>query len=158
VLLVLRLPLVYGPGVKGNFLTLMDAIARGETLPLGAIRSRRSLLYVGNLVEAIAAALDTKPAPCGAHFVTDAQSVAVPELARAIGVALDEPVRLPSVPVPLLELGATLLGKRAAVLRLTRTLEVDAASFRAVSGWQPRFQLAEGLAETARWWRMRHAI
>ena len=98
--LILRLPLVYGPGVKGNFLALMDAVARGATLPLGAIRNRRSILYVGNLVEAIAVALDTTPPPTGTHFVTDAQSVAVPDLARAIGVALGEPVRLPSVPGP----------------------------------------------------------
>jgi len=156
--LILRLPLVYGPGVKGNFLALMDAVARGATLPLGAIRNRRSILYVGNLVEAIAVALDTTPPPTGAHFIADAQSVAVPDLARAIGVALGEPVRLPSVPVVALELGARLIGKRATIERLTRTLEVDSTSLTDATGWRPRFALADGLAETAKWWRLRHAI
>ena len=156
--LILRLPLVYGPGVKGNFLALMDAVARGATLPLGAIRNRRSILYVGNLVEAIAVALDTTPPPTGAYFIADAQSVAVPDLARAIGVALGEPVRLPSVPVVALELGARLIGKRATIARLTRTLEVDSTSLTDATGWRPRFALADGLAETAKWWRLRHAI
>ena len=156
--LILRLPLVYGPGVKGNFLALMDAVARGATLPLGAIRNRRSILYVGNLVEAIAVALDTTPPPTGAHFIADAQSVAVPDLARAIGVALGEPVRLPSVPVLALELSARLIGKRATIERLTRTLEVDSTSLTDATGWRPRFALADGLAETAKWWRLRHAI
>jgi nucleoside-diphosphate-sugar epimerase len=156
--LILRLPLVYGPGVKGNFLTLMDEVARGRTLPLGAIRNRRSILYVGNLVDAIVAALDAVPPPTGTYFVADAKSVAVPDLARAIGVALGEPVRLPRVPVLALELGARLLGKRAMIERLTRTLEVDTTSFSAATGWHPRHALAEGLAETAKWWRLRHAI
>jgi UDP-glucose 4-epimerase len=156
--LILRLPLVYGPGVKGNFLALMDAVARGAMLPLGAIRNRRSILYVGNLGDAIVAALDATHSPVGAHFVADAQSVAVPALARAIGVALGEPARIVSVPVWMLALGAGLAGRRAAVERLTQTLEVDAASFTMATGWHPRYALAEGLAETAKWWRTRHAI
>ncbi len=156
--LILRLPLVYGPGVKGNFLALFDAVAGGGTLPLGAIRSRRSILYVGNLVEAISTALDVSPPPSGTHFVADTDSITVPDLARAIGVALDEPVRMWAVPVFALRLGARLVGKHAAVERLTRTLEVDAASFTTASGWHPRHALEVGLAATAKWWRLRHAI
>lgn len=156
--LILRLPLVYGPGVKGNFLALVDAVARGAILPLGAIRNRRSMLYLGNLVEAITAALDVEPAPTGAHFVADAGSVAVPELVRALGAALGEPVRLPRVPVFLLEILARSAGRGAAVQRLTRSLEVDAASFTEATGWRPRCPMAEGLAATAQWWRARHAI
>jgi nucleoside-diphosphate-sugar epimerase len=156
--IVLRLPLVYGPGVKGNFAALLDGIARERPLPLGAVRNRRSLLYVGNLVEAIDAALDAPIAPAGVHFVADAESVAVPELARACGAALGVPARLPAVPVWLLELGGWVLGRRAQVARLVGTLEVDAASFTAATGWRPRYRLEEGLAATAAWWRMRHAI
>jgi nucleoside-diphosphate-sugar epimerase len=91
------------------------------------------------------------------HFVADADSIAVPDLARAMGVALDEPVRMWAVPIFALRLGARLVGKHA-VERLTRTLEVDAASFTAATGWHPRYALAEGLAATAKWWRLRHAI
>lgn len=156
--IVLRLPLVYGPGVKGNFAALLDGIARGRPLPLGAVRNRRSLLYVGNLVEAIDAALDAPVPPSGVHFVADAESVAVPELASACGEALGIPARLPAIPVWLLELGGWLTGRHARVARLVGTLEVDASSFTAATGWRPRHRLEEGLAATAAWWRLRHAI
>ena len=156
--IVLRLPLVYGPGVKGNFAALLDEVARERRLPLASIRNRRSLLYVGNLVEAIDAALDAKVPPTGVHFVADVESVPVPDLVVAIGVALGVPARLFAVPVRLLELGGTLLGRRALVERLVGTLEVDAASFSTATGWRPRYVLAEGLATTAAWWRLRHAI
>jgi nucleoside-diphosphate-sugar epimerase len=156
--IVLRLPLVYGPGVKGNFATLLDGVARGRWLPLGGVRNRRSLLYIGNLVEAIDAALDAPVPPSGVHFVADAESVAVPELITACGAALGVPARLTAVPVWLLELGGWLTGRRAQVARLVDTLEVDASSLTAATGWRPRHRLKEGLAATAAWWRMRHAI
>jgi UDP-glucose 4-epimerase len=156
--IVLRLPLVYGPGVKGNFLTLMDEVARERRLPLASIRNRRSLLYVGNLVEAIEAALDAAVPPAGAHFVADGQSVSVPELVTAIGSALGVTARLVAVPVRLLEFGGRILGRRALVARLAGTLEVDTASFAAATGWRPRYDLGEGLAATAAWWRLHHAI
>jgi len=156
--IVLRLPLVYGPGVKGNFAVLLDEVARGRWLPLGAIRNRRSLLYVGNLVLAIDAALDAPVPPSGTHFVADAHSTAVPELAIAIGEALGVPARLTAVPVWLLRLGGWALRRREVVGRLVGTLEVDPSSFTAATGWRPRHRLDEGLAATAAWWRMRHAI
>jgi UDP-glucose 4-epimerase len=156
--IALRLPLVYGPGVKDNFARLLDEVARERAFPLGAVRNRRSLLYVGNLVEAIDAALDARSPPSGVHFVADAKSVSVPELINTIGLALGIPVRLKAVPVGLLEIGGRLLGRRALVERLVRTLEVDALTFSAATGWRPRHTLADGLAATAGWWRTRHSI
>jgi nucleoside-diphosphate-sugar epimerase len=156
--IALRLPLVYGPGVKGNFARLLDEVARARLLPLGGIRNRRSLLYVGNLVEAIDAALDAPSPPSGVHFVADAESVSVPELLNAIGLALGIPVRLKAVPVGLLEIGGRLLRRRALVERLVGTLEVDASTFSDATGWRPRHSLADGLAATAGRWRMRHSI
>jgi nucleoside-diphosphate-sugar epimerase len=156
--IVLRLPLVYGPGVKANFATLLDEVAAERRLPLGAIRNRRSLLYVGNLVEAIDAALDAVAPPSGVHFVADAECPSVPELLTATGAALGVPVHLTAVPVWLLEFGGRVAGQRAKVVRLAGTLEVDASSFTNATGWRPRHSLAEGLAATARWWRMRHSI
>lgn len=155
---VLRLPLVYGPGVGGNFLRLLDAIARGSVLPLGAVDNRRSLLGLGNLALAIDAALDAPMAPRGVHFVGDRDSVSVPDLARATAAALDVPLRLRAIPVPLLRLAGTLTGRRATVERLVDSLEVDTASFRAATGWQPRHTLADELKATAHWWRLRHSI
>jgi UDP-N-acetyl-alpha-D-quinovosamine dehydrogenase len=156
--LVLRLPLVYGPGVKGNFLALLDEIARGRPLPLGLVRNRRSLLYLGNLVEAIEAALAVEPAPHGVHFVADGASVSVPELLTATAEALRTRARLWPIPVSMLRLAGVLLGRQAAVQRLTGSLEVDASSFTAATGWRPRHTLQEGLAKTAAWWMVRHAI
>jgi nucleoside-diphosphate-sugar epimerase len=156
--IVLRLPLVYGPGVAGNFLALEDEIARGRSLPIGAIRNRRSVLGMGNLVEAIDATLDSPTPARGVHFVADAESVSVPELTRAIAASLGVKARLRSVPVAFLRLAGQLSGRRATIDRLTSSFEVDTSSFSEATGWQPRHALAEGLAETARWWRIRHAI
>lgn len=155
---ILRLPLVYGPGVAGNFLALQDEIARGRALPLGAIRNRRSVLGTANLVEAIDAALDAPEAPRGVHFVADGESVGVPDLVRAMAAALGVEARLRAVPVWLLRLAGALSGRRATVERLTESLEVDPATFTAATGWTPRHSLAHGLAATARWWRLRHSI
>src|SRR6185369_16466373 len=77
---VLRLPLVYGPGVKGNFLALLDAVARRAPLPFGAIHNRRDLLYVGNLVHAITRLLDSPEPPIGAWLVADGEALSTPDL------------------------------------------------------------------------------
>jgi UDP-glucose 4-epimerase len=156
--IVLRLPLVYGPGVKGNFATLLDEIARERPLPLGAIRNRRSLVFVGNVIEAIDAALEASPPPSGVHFITDNESISVRDLASAIAAALSVPIQLTSVPVSLLRIGGRIAGKGAIVDRLVSTLEGDGTSFTLATGWRPRHSLHEGLATTAAWWRMRHSI
>jgi UDP-glucose 4-epimerase len=156
--IVLRLPLVYGPGVGGNFLALLDAVARRRVLPLAAVRARRSLLYVGNLAQAVDAALDAVPAPSGVHCLADAVPVALPDLVRALAAALGVPARLVPVPVPLLRLAGVVTGRGAALRRLTTALEVDSSRFREATGWTPAVTLDAGLADTARWWRRRHAL
>lgn len=155
---VLRLPLVYGPGVGANFLALLDAVARRRLLPLGAVVARRSLLYVGNLATAVDAALDAVPPPGGIHCLADAKSVTVPDLVRALAATLGVPPRLIAVPLPLLQLAGRLAGRGAAVSRLTTALEVDTTSFRAATGWSPAVTLDQGLADTAGWWRNRHSL
>jgi UDP-glucose 4-epimerase len=156
--IVMRLPLVYGPGVGANFLALLDAVARRRVLPLAAVRARRSLLYVGNLAQAIDAALDAVPPPVGVHCLADARPVALPDLVRALAAALEVPARLVPVPVSLLRLAGAVTGRAAALRRLTTSLEVDSSGFRAATGWAPAATLEEGLADTARWWRRRHAL
>ncbi len=154
--IVLRLPLMYGPGVKGNFLTLLRAVARGRRLPVGALAARRSLLYLGNLVHGLDAALDAPIPPAGVHFVADAETPTVAELATALGRVLNRPARIVAVPLPLLRLAATLAGRRAVFDRLARPLVVDGASFVRATGFAPPCNLAEGLAATARWWDAQH--
>lgn len=146
---VLRLPLVYGRYARGNFARLVRAVAGGRTLPLASIRNRRSLLYVGNLVDAIVAALRAPEAPRGVHYVADAESVSTPDLVRAIASAWRVRPRLVAAPVALLRVGGLVTGRRAAVDRLAGSLEVDTRSFREATGWTPRYSLDAALADMA---------
>jgi len=143
----LRPPLVYGPRVKAKFLSLMRAIARGWPLPLAAIRNRRSLLYVGNLADAIACCVEATRLPGGAFPVSDGQAVSTPELCRALGRALGRPARLFPVPAGVLEL---LPGMKP----LTRSLEVDDGRLRRELGWRAPLPFDEALSRTAEWYRL----
>jgi UDP-glucose 4-epimerase len=90
------------------------------------------------------------------HFVADAETPTVAELATALGRVLNRPARIVAVPLPLLRLAATLAGRRAVFDRLARPLVVDGASFVRATGFAPPCNLAEGLAATARWWDAQH--
>lgn len=135
-LAVLRPPLVYGPGVKANFLALMRAIARGWPLPLAAIDNRRSVIYVGNLVDAIVRCLGAE----GTYLVSDGESVSTPALCRELGAALGRPARL--VPFP-----SSLLPRK-----LGASLEVDDSVIRERLGWRPPYRREQGLRATAEWY------
>jgi nucleoside-diphosphate-sugar epimerase len=155
---VLRLPLTYGAGVKGNFLTLLEAIAAGRRLPLAGIGNRRSLLNVDNAVSAIVAAL-TVPALAGQTLpIADNETVSTSELAQRIGNALGVPARLFYLPAALLRAGAALAGRHSVAARLLGSLEVDSREFCDLAGWSQPYTLDEGLAATAAWWRLRHAL
>jgi nucleoside-diphosphate-sugar epimerase len=133
-LAVLRPPLVYGPRVKANFLSLMRAVARGWPLPLASIENRRSLIYVGNLVDAINRCLTLE----GTYLVSDGAPVSTPALCREIAEALGTRARL--VPFP-----SALLPEK-----LAASLEVDDAAFRR-AGWRAPFSRKQGLRATADW-------
>jgi UDP-glucose 4-epimerase len=126
----------------------VQAVIAGRRLPFASIRNRRNLLYAGNLVEAIDAAIAT-PALAGAHFVADTEAVATPDLVRAIAFAWRVKPRLFAMPVPLLRLCGLAAGRSTAVARLTDSLEVDTASFRAATKWSPRWPLDAALARIA---------
>ena len=145
---ILRPPLVYGPGVKANFLQLMRMVERGWPLPLGAIRNRRSLLYLGNFVDVIRLCIE-HPAAAGEIFLLDdGEPVSTPELVRALTRSLGRPTRLVAVPVGVLKRVGALLGKRAAVARLTGSLYSDCSAIRSRLGWTPPHTLAQGLVAT----------
>lgn len=135
-LAVLRPPLVYGPGVKANFLALMNAVARGWPLPLASIRNRRSLVHVGNLADAIIACLGKE----GTFLVSDGEAVSTPQLCREIGEALGRPARLFRFPSSLLP------------EKLSASLEVDDSHIRRTLGWKPPFTREQGLRLTAEWY------
>lgn len=145
---VLRPPLVYGPGVKANFRRLIDTVARGWPLPLGAVHNRRSLLYLGNFVDAIQVCLE-HPAATGQTFLLDdGAPVSTPELIRALARAMGRRARLLSVPVPMLALAGALVGKRAAMDRLTGSLWLDSSLIRSRLNWTPPYSMEAGLAAT----------
>lgn len=147
--LALRLPLVYGRSARGNFARLVQAVASGRRLPLASIRNRRSLLYVGNLVDAIEASIVTPDLASGVHFVADAEAVSTPDLVRAIAMAWKVKARLFAMPVPLLRVAGLVAGRSVVVARLTDSLVVDTASFRAATKWLPRWSLDAALSRSA---------
>jgi nucleoside-diphosphate-sugar epimerase len=142
---ILRPPLVYGPRVKANFLALMRAIDRGWPLPLASISNRRSLIYVGNLVDAIQRCLEGAVVR-KSYAVSDGAPVSTPALCRALGRALGRPARLWPFPPALLALAPGLA-------RLGESLEADDRAIREELGWRAPFTLEEGLRLTAQWYR-----
>ncbi|UVS95015.1 NAD-dependent epimerase/dehydratase family protein [Burkholderia glumae] len=156
-IVIVRPPLVYGAGVRANFMSMMRAVARGLPLPLGAITARRSLVHVGNLADALAlCALDARAAGAAGErcfHVADAGSLTVSELLRAIGRHLGRPARLLPVPVPVLRALGRATGRGAQIDRLTQNLRVSHAALADALDWQPPISTDEGLAATARWYR-----
>ncbi len=150
-LVILRVPLVYGPYVKGNFLELIDACARRKILPLNAIINQRSLLYVSNLASAIKISLEHPIAVGKTYFVSDGTDLSTPDLIREISAALGLKERLYFIPILLLKALGVLTGKFEAVSKLTESLQVDSSLFEYELEWSPPFTVEEGLSETVRW-------
>ena len=145
---ILRPPLVYGPRVKANFLALMRAIDRGWPLPFASIENRRSLLYVGNLCDAIARCLEAEAPDGRTYFVADGAPLSTPQLCRAIGHALGRPARLIAFP-------PALLGMIPGMKKIIRSLEVDDSAIRRDLDWRPPHSFEQGLRATADWYRSR---
>lgn len=146
---ILRPPLVYGPGVKGNFLALMKAIRWGWPLPLGAADNRRSLIYLGNLADAVVRAVDHPLAAGRTYLLRDGEDLSTADLIRRLAAAMGRRARLPRMPLGLLRLAGRLLGREPVIERLIGSLTVDDAPIRAELGWRPPFSVDEGLAATA---------
>ena len=147
-LVILRPPLVYGPGAGANFALLSRAVAKGWPLPLGSIRNRRSFIYLGNLCSAIAACLEHPKAPGGLFEVSDGAPLSTPDFVRAIGRALDRPARLwPCPPGVLRSLGSA-LGRSAAADSLTGDLVTNGKAIRERLDWHAPTPVADALKAT----------
>ncbi len=142
---IIRPPLVYGPGVKANFAALMRAVQRGWPLPLGAVHNQRSLVALDNLVDFIITCINHPHAANQTYLVSDGQDLSTTELVRGMSQAAGVPGRLLPVPVWALQAGATLLGKGDAVQRLCGNLQVDISKARSLLGWVPPVSVQEGL-------------
>lgn len=142
---IVRPPLVYGPGVKANFAALVSAVRRGWPLPLGAIRNRRSLVGLDNLVDLITACITHPLAANQVFLVSDGDDLSTPDLVRALAGASQVSARLLPVPVWLLRVLTSAIGKGAVLQRLAGNLQVDISHARAQLGWNPPVSVSEGL-------------
>ncbi len=155
---ILRPPLVYGPGVKANFLHMMHWIKQGIPFPLASVTNRRSLIGVENLVDALIVAGTSPAAARKIYLVSDDEVVSTPGLIRSIASAMQVRPRLLPCPPALLKAGAAVLGKRVEVSRLLGSLEIDSSKIRRELQWRPRFDLAQGLAQTAQWYHAQFPV
>jgi nucleoside-diphosphate-sugar epimerase len=152
-IVVLRPPLIYGRRVKANFLRMLGSVARGIPLPLAGISNRRSLLYAGNLADAILVSLTHKSAGGQVFLVSDGQDLSTPELWLRLAQAMGVKSRLWSFPPHILEAGARLVGRKRDAERLLGSFTVDSTAIRQTLGWMPPYTIDEGLIETAGWFR-----
>jgi nucleoside-diphosphate-sugar epimerase len=145
---VVRPPLVHGPGVKANFLRLMQAVARGLPLPFGQVHNQRSLLALGNLTDLLQLCSRHPDAPGQTFLASDDQDVSTPDLVRELAAAMGRQPRLLPVPVSWLRWAGRLTGRVHQIERLIGSLQVDIGHTREVLDWSPRLTLQQGLRLT----------
>ena len=150
---IIRPPLVYGPGVKANFYSLMKWVNAGIPLPLGAIRNKRSFVSIDNLISLITTCIDHPKARNKIFLVSDGEDLSTTDLLERLGKALGKKTCLLPVPPVLLMVIATLFGKRETVRRLCDSLEINISNSKALLGWEPQSSVDEGFCKTARYFR-----
>lgn len=144
-IVIIRPPLVYGPGVKGNFASMIKMVEKGLPLPLGAIHNQRSLVGVDNLVDLIVTCIDHADAANQVFLAGDGCDLSTTALLQGVAKAMGRPSRVIPVPSGMLKLAATVLGKRAIADRLLGSLQVDISKTEKFLGWHPPVGVDEGL-------------
>lgn len=150
-IVILRPPLVFGEGVKGNFLRLLQAIERGIPLPFKSVRNKRNMIYVRNLTSAIITALEHPLAANQVFHVADSVALSTPELIERIAKLMNRPVRLIACPQKLIHLGASILGRNTDVNRLTKSLTVCSQKISRQLNWTAPYSFETGLSNTVAW-------
>jgi len=150
---ILRPPLVFGPGVKANFLELMKIVDKGTPLPLAKVDNRRSFIYIENLVDAVLTCIKHSGSAGQTYFVSDNEDISTPELIRKTASALKKPARLFPFPKLLLFILGRIAGKGPAVDRLIGSLTVDISKIRNELDWKPPFTMEYGILKTAAWYK-----
>jgi nucleoside-diphosphate-sugar epimerase len=148
---IVRPPLVYGPGVRANFLRLLSWVAAGKPLPFGSVDNRRSLVNVWNLADLLCTLVERDTLPADTWMISDGEDVSTPELIRRIAKALGRPGRLIPVPEVLFHLAGRLLGKSEYVRRVCGSLAVDISPALRDLGWRPPVSMHQALERTAQW-------
>jgi nucleoside-diphosphate-sugar epimerase len=142
---IIRPPLVYGRGVKGNFASMIKLVGKGLPLPLGAVHNKRSLVALDNLVDLIITCIDHPDAANETFLVSDGDDLSTTQLLRGVAEAMGRSSRLIPVPASLLQFGATLLGKKAMAQRLLGSLQVDISHTQECLNWTPPLTVKQGL-------------
>ena len=150
---IIRPPLVYGPEVKANFLSMMKWIDSGVPLPLGSARNLRSFVSVRNLADLIENCATNTAAKNQVFNVSDDHDVSTTELLKTIGAAMNKPARLLKVPLSVLKLGSQIIGKPRAYDGLCGSFQLDISQTRQKLDWQPPFSLQEEIAATVAWYQ-----
>jgi nucleoside-diphosphate-sugar epimerase len=147
---IIRPPLMYGPGVKANYQKLLDVIYRGIPLPFACINNRRSMLALGNLVDFLSVALTHPRAANQTFLLSDGEDVSSKELVEKISLAMGKQSRLMPLPVSMLKLIGALFGRSQAVSRLLGSLQIDSRKAREYLNWAPPLTVQEGIALTVK--------
>ena len=151
-IVIIRSPLVYGPGVKGNFLSLLNLLDRGIPLPFGSIKNKRSLVGLNNLIDLIITCTERPAAANKTFLVSDDDDLSTTELLQRLACALNKPVKLLPFPTSILQLGASLLGRRDTAQRLLGNLQLDISHTKKALDWSPPEGIETCLKETASWY------
>lgn len=154
----LRPPLVYGPEVRGNFLTLLEACADRKLMPVGGVRNRRSMIFVDNLVDAICRAIECAEPLNSTFVIDDNTSISTPDLIRNVSHALGVSPQIINMPASLLRIALMVIGKKTVADRLMGSLVLDSSRFQRVADWTPPYKMVQGLAETAAWYKGRYDL
>jgi len=152
-IVILRSPLVYGPGVKGNFLRLLRWVDLGIPLPFGSVDNRRSLIGVDNLVDLIVRCVWHPRAAGECFLAADDLGLSTADLVRQLAAGLGRAPRLFSFPPPLLHVAAKVIGKEEVFQRLCGSLQIDSSKSRSLLQWSPPLSVAQGLSMTAKWYK-----
>ena len=152
-IVIIRPPLVYGPGVKANFLRLMQIVDRRIPLPMSRIQNSRSMIYRDNLVDAIMTCIVEKNAAGKTYLVSDGEDVSTPELIRRIAASLERKACLFPVSPKLIQRAGKCIGITSVVYRLLGTLTVDSSRIQKELNWTPPYTMERGLEETAKWFK-----
>jgi nucleoside-diphosphate-sugar epimerase len=150
---IIRPTLIYGARVKANFLQLLKIVDKQIPLPFASVQNSRSLVYIGNLVDAIMTCIEHPNAKNQTFIVSDGEDLSTPKLIRRIGKAMGKSPLLLPFPPELLKLGTKLVGKGDVGDRLLGSLQVDSSKIRTMLNWTPPYTVDEGLKVTADWFK-----
>ena len=144
-IVVVRLPLVYGYGVKGSLARLIAIVRSGIPLPLDLIKNQRSMIGIDNLVDLLMSCIDHPKASGKTFLASDGEDLSTPELIKLIASSMGRKANLFPLPISILKFLGSILGKREEINRLTRSLRVDNSYTKEILNWTPPVSIKEGV-------------